>query len=380
MVKKSEPKFQGKYFFLTLPRLEVEEEKIDAIKHQIFHEILAHEDRHLQHLGVARECHKDGTFHLHIFVQYHARRKLSPKHFDYLIKHPNIQVVRGLKQVLSYLTKEDVKPLFTKGFNPLYEVSKREIQKDPYRLLQQAMLQDPHTFEPHKWLADNNLTVAISKTNWSKAISLVKKQQQVEANRKLRDKCGMKEITRELIESSLSSDELKAYDSWDGFQKIVDYLNQIPKYGFNKPHKLKNLLLVGRPNIGKTVLARKIRDYVAVYSFGVTNWYPRYQNWVYPMILWNQLYLRAMPYGQLLNVLEGEPTDLHYKGGSTLKRDNQLIYMTSNMNLEQHICSRFKTEDSRALSRANLRARIEQIQVPENLNLFLLLKLILPKI
>lgn len=45
-----------------------------------------------------------------------------------------------------------------------------------------------------------------------------------------------------------------------------------------------------------------------------------------------------MPYGQLLNVLEGEPTDLPYKGGSTLKRDNQLIFMTSNMTLEQHIC------------------------------------------
>lgn len=379
MAKKSESSFQGKYLFLTLPRLEVGQGEIAVLKQQTFQEIISHEDRHLQHIGVVRECHKDGAFHLHVYLQFKSRRKLLPAHFDYLVKHPNIQVVRGLKQVLAYMTKEDTNPLFSKGFNPLYEVAKKEIQKDPYKLLQSAMLQDPYIFEPHKWLADNNLTVAISKTNWSKAINLVKKQQQIEANRRLRNKAGMKEITRELIEQSLSPAELLIYDSWDGYQKIVDLLNQIPKYGFNKPHKLKNLLLVGRPDIGKTLLARKIRDYVAVYSFGVTNWYPRYQNWVYPMILWNQLYLRAMPYGQLLNVLEGEPTDLHYKGGSTLKRDNQLLYMTSNMNLEQHICSRFKTEDARALSRANLRARIDQIQVPEHLNLFLLLNLILPK-
>ena len=379
MLKKSEPNFQGKYLFLTIPRLEVSQDEIAALKQRTFREILAHEDRHLEHLGVVRECHKDGTFHLHVYLQYVHRRKLSPMHFDYLVKHPNVQIVRGLKQVLAYLSKEDTKPLFSKGFNPLYEVNKKQIESSPYSLLQQAMLDAPFSFEPHKWLADNNLTVAISKANWSKAISLVKKQQQIEVNRLLTNKSGMKEITRDLIEQALSPDELEIYDSWDGYQVIVDYLNQVPLYGFNKPHKLKNLLLVGRPNIGKTLLARKIRDYVAVYSFGVSNWYPRYQNWVYPMILWNQLYLRAMPYGQLLNVLEGEPTDLPYKGGSTLKRDNQLIYMTSNMNLEQHVCSRFKTEDARALARANLSARIEQIQVPEDLDLFLLLKLILPK-
>jgi hypothetical protein len=286
--------------------------------------------------------------------------------------------VRGLKGVLDYLVKEDANPLFTKGFNPLYEVNKREIQKEPYKLLQEAMLKDPLGFKPHQWLADNNLTVAISKTNWTKAISLVKKQQQVEANRLLRARIGIKEINSQLIEKSLTSDELIEYRSWDGYQKIVDLLNDVPRYGYNRPHKLKNLMLVGRPNIGKTLLARKIRQYVAVYSFGVENWFPHYDNWVYPMILWNQFYLRAMPYGQLLNVLEGQPTDLPYKGGSILKRDNQLMFITSNMTLEQHINSRFRLEQARALARANLRARIEQIQVPQDRDLFLLLKLIQP--
>ena len=377
-MKKSEPKFQGRYLFLTVPRLEVGQEQIDRLKVETFNEVLAHQGQALEHLGVVREAHKDWTFHLHVYVQYKLRRKLSPKHFDYLLKHPNVQVVRGLKEVLRYFVKEDTKPLFTKGFNPLYEVNKREIQKDPYKLLEEAMLKDPMGFKPHQWLAENNLTVAISKTNWSKAISLVKKQQQVEANRLLRARIGMKAITPRLIQKSLTSDQLTTYKSWDGYQKIVDLLNDVPRYSFNRPHKLKNLMLVGRPKIGKTLLARKIRQYVAVYSFGVENWFPHYENWVYPMILWNQFYLRAMPYGQLLNVLEGQPTDLPYKGGSVLKRDNQLIFITSNMTLEQHICSRFKLPQARALARANLRARIEQIQVPQDRDLFLLTKLIQP--
>ena len=137
-------------------------------------------------------------------------------------------------------------------------------------------------------------------------------------------------------------------------------------------------MLVGRPNTGKTTLARKIRQYVAVYSLGVENWFPRYQNWVYPMILWNQFYLRAMPYQQLLNVLEGEPTDLPFKGGSILKRDNQLVFITSNMSLQQHICRRFKDQETRAMSRATLMVRIDQITIPEDKDLFLLLKLIHP--
>ena len=371
--------FQGKFFFLTLPRLEVNQEEIDVLKHQIFRQILEVQDRHLQHLGVVRECHKDGTFHLHLYIQYKTRRKLSPKHFDYLVKHPNIQVVRGLKQVLDYLTKEDVKPLFSKGFSPLYEVNKVRIQKEPFAVLSEAMQRDPLNFKPWQWINDNNLDVAASKGNWPKAISQLKKRQQVLANKILLARVGICEIDRKLIQASLTPEELAIFDSWDGYQIIVDHLNQIPIYGFNRTHKLKNLFVTGRPNIGKTVLARKIREFVAVYSFGVENWFPHYQNWIYPMILWNQFYLRAMPYGKLLNVLEGEPTDLPYKGGSTLKRDNQLIYITSNMTLEQHICSRFKTEDSRALARANLRARITQIQVPDHLDLFLLLKLILPK-
>lgn len=381
-MKKSEHKFQnfqGKYLFLTLPKFEVDQEEISRLKTAVFKLILEREDKKLEHLGVAREVHKDGSFHLHVYVQYHNRRKLSPKHFDYLPKHPNIQVVRGLREVLDYLIKEDTKPLYSYGFNPRYEVNKRRIEKEPFALLSEAMQADPLNFKPWQWIENNNLQVAASRGNWPKAISQLKKRQQVLANRMLRARVGIQRITRQLIQATLSPEQLALFDSWSGYQVIVDHLNQVPIHGFQRPHKLKNLFLVGRPNVGKTALARKIREFVAVYSFGVDNWFPHFENWIYPMILWNQFYLRAMPYGQLLNVLEGEPTDLPYKGGSILKRDNQLIYITSNMNLEQHICSRFRDPVARDLARANLGARITQVIVPDDKDLFILIKLIKAK-
>lgn len=381
-MKKSENNFQkliqGKYFFLTLPKFKVEQEEIIRLKTEVFQIILEKESKKLEHVGVVRQVHKDGSFHIHVYIQYLIRKKLSLRHFDYLPKHPNIQVVRGLKQVLDYLVKQDTKPLYSYGFNPRYEVNKKRIQREPFALLSEAMQQDPLNFKVWQWIETNNLQVPASKGNWSKAISQLKHRQVVLANQLLRSNVGICPITRELIEEVLSPQELSLYDSWEGYQKIVQHLNQIPTFGYERPHKFSNLLLVGRPNIGKTALAREIRKSVAVYSFGVDNWFPHFQNYVYPMILWNQLYLRAMPYGQLLNILQGEPTDLPYKGGSILKRDNQLIYMTSNMTLQQHICSRFRDPIARELARANLRARITEVIVPEGYDLFLLLKLIRP--
>jgi hypothetical protein len=380
-MKKMSPKsayIQGKHFFVTLPKFEVDQEEVSRLKTAVFQAIILREAQTLEHLGVVREAHKDGSFHLHVYLQYYNRRRFSFKHFDYLPKHPNIQTVRGLKAVLDYLVKEDPKPLFSKGFNPQTVSYCHRMEVAPFSLLSEAMQKDPLHFRPWQWIESNKLHDATSKGNWPKALSQLKIRQQVLANNILRSRVGIQLITRQLIEASLSPQEVVLYDSWHGYQVIVDHLNQVPIYSYNKPHKLTNLLVVGRPDIGKTALARKIREFVAVYSFGVDNWFPHYENWIYPMILWNQFNLRAIPYGQLLNVFEGEPTDLPYKGGSTLKQDNQLIYITSNMTLERHICSRFRDPGARVLARANLRARITQILVPEDKDLFLLLKLIRP--
>lgn len=328
---------------------------------------------------ICEQKYESGEPHFHVILTYPKRKSITTQnYFDYLSIHPNIETMRNMKAALDYVYKEDPNPITNMDVAQEHLKARAKNSSSFYALLQQQMLKDPLKFDAYKYCKDHQITKQMHSINYTKAVHLVNKMQAVACNQHFLNLPSIKLITRKLIQENLTSEQLQLYDSWEGYQMIVDHLNSVPTHGGHRPHKSKNLLLVGRPNIGKTTLALKIQESVATYGFGVENWFPKYQNWVYPMILWNQFNLRTMPYPQLLNILEGIPTDLPYKGGSTLKRDNQLIYMTSNMNLEQHIRSRFSNEEHRALARANLKARITQVEVPQHLDLFLLTKLIVP--
>ena len=67
--------------------------------------------------------------------------------------------------------------------------------------------------------------------------------------------------------------------------------------------------------------------------------------------------------------------DLPIKGSHVTRCDNPLILLTSNMNLEEHICLKFSDQKHRELARVNLAARIQNIEIG-NTPLFLLLKLL----
>jgi hypothetical protein len=180
-----------------------------------------------------------------------------------------------------------------------------------------------------------------------------------------------------LVRARLTPEEFVEFHSWPGYQRIVDCLNEIGKYRSARPFKSRQLLLVGPPNIGKTSLINKLQQFVAVYPMGVSNWFPRYRAYSYQVIAWNEFRLNLMPYTQLLQFLEGSMMDLEYKGGSTLKADNPLIIMTSNLSLRQHLWQKFKHEPALLKTAAqSLPARVEQVQVPPLKDLFLLQKLI----
>ena len=70
--------------------------------------------------------------------------------------------------------------------------------------------------------------------------------------------------------------------------------------------------------------------------------------------------------------------DLQYKGGSSLRRNNQLVILTSNMHLTHHIYLKFKDKEQIDHALQNLYVRIEELLIPAHLDLFLLIKLILP--
>ena len=201
------------------------------------------------------------------------------------------------------------------------------------------------------------------------------------ANLKLKSKPGFKVITKNLAKQALTQKQYRWYTSHVGiYGKIVGKINEIVERKFDRPFKSKQLLLVGPANTGKTSLIRQIQKHTAVYHMDVSNWFPSYRDGVYPVIAWNEFKLKGgMSHTDLLKFLEGYPMDLQYKGGSSLRRDNQLIIMTSNMTLDQHIDFKFKDQKQRSLARDNLRARIQQIVLPPGIDLFLLQKLLWPR-
>ena len=246
------------------------------------------------------------------------------------------------------------------------------------------MLKDPIHFNLQQYVRTHNLDPYI--TSWSSIKTKLKDMQIAAANLSLKNKPGFKLITPELISSTLSPSELKLFYSWDGYSKIVSYLNQVVTLGNKRKMKTLNLLITGPPSIGKTSLfsnpnhdphERPIQDFTSVYHMGMSTWFPEYRSGVYKLILWNEAKLTSYSYDTILKVLEGSYVDLPVKGGVAPKRDNPLIVMLSNMTLQQMIQQKFGY--SRALmdmARENLKVRVQNVVVPKGYDLFILQKLI----
>ena len=377
--KGTAPRISGRYFRLVIPNLTdfTNLQDLLCLKGDTLNLILTKQSPvGLQYYSIATQIHPTtGVPHLDILLLFKKSRFISLNRFDYLVKHGDLTRYKKLNQaILEYSLKEDPNPLTNMKDGIISILQNKALESDPYLFLQNKMKEDPFKFDLAAYCSQKSYFHSIS--NWAAVKSKLKDSHQAECNKRLMKKPGFKPITRCLIQDVLSPVDLKIFDSWKGFQKVVDKLNEAFQSGPNRRHKSKQLFIVGRPDIGKTTLALKVQQHISVYPMNVHNWFPRYRSGVYKMILWNQFGLRIMPYPELLNFLEGCPMDLRVKGGYALKRDNPLIFMTSNMTLQQHICNRFHNLQNRDLARANLRARIEQIIVPENLDLFFLTKLL----
>ena len=375
------PVLKGANFRLVIPDLKDftnDPEALLALKGDTLN-LLLQRQSDLQYYKIATQTHPTtGVPHLDILLLYNRPVQKSLNRFDYLVKHGNLTRYRQLNEaILTYGDKQDKQALTNMPKQLGLLLKSKQLQSDPYSILHAQMMKDPFHFDAHSWLNQNNLSHSIAKTNWSKAISLIKYQQEAQCNQRLHNKVGFKLISKELIKQQLTNLEHRKYTKFVCIlAKIVCKINEIVCHGSNRPFKSKQLLLVSPPNCGKTSLALKIKQHISVYHMGVRNWFPAYRSGVYKMILWDQFNLHSMPYPELLKFLQGLQMDLQYKGGSTLKTDNQLIFMTSNMSLSEHIAGRFKNQHSRQLAEANLRARIQEVILPPGCDLFLLQKLL----
>ena len=386
--KRRPKRTSGRYFRLVVPALAGypptwtwQSHEIRELRERVVDLLVARErSRGLESYLVAVERHPgSGLPHLDILLVYSRKVQNSPNWYDYLIKHGDLTRYRTVNAaILDYGRKEDPSPIG--NLDAARTVMQSRVKTELYSMMEAAMLERPFKFNAIEWLADSGLMAAAVRTNMYKTIRAVRDRQSMECNRRLAMRPGIRQITPELIRERLTPEELRTYHSWPGYGEIVAHLNQISRWGCRRPHKTSNLYLCGPPNTGKSTLLRRVAEHCPTYPLGTRGgWFPHFQSGVYTMLVWDEFDLRTYRYTDLLKLLEGAPMKLPQKGGHVERADNQLIACTSNLRLSEHISMRFRTPENRAHSRANLGVRFTEVTIPDGLDLFLLLKLILAK-
>ena len=382
---------KGKIFFLTYKGISDTQELLDKESLRCF---LLNNPRDLKvrpiKYIICRETYEDNSPHFHVILAFSHRKCITnPHHFDCLGIHPNIQTMRNLKAALNYVYKEDPEPITNMNIDHEYQVLMAQKTTSLYELLKKQMIKSPMTFDPIKYMVDHNLDQEVCKANYTKSLRLLKQVQQTYCNKALAQRPGFKTITRQLILSKLTPEELTIYDSWPGYQTIVDYLNTMVTLKGARQQKSRNLLITGSPNTGKSALVwqrnplvnrTSLLSYCSIYPMGMSNWFPNYNSDVYHAIYWNEAKLTSYSYDVILKLLDGSPVDLPAKGGNHKKVDNPLVIMTSNMTLDELISQKFGyNKFFLKMAHANLSVRIQNVIIPEGYNLFLLQKLLIPR-
>ena len=373
--------------------------KLEALKRHVLELIWSHEKhRGLRSYSIAWQTHQsNGLAHFDILLRYDKNVAKSKSSFDYLLalcpqdlgyfsqKQGQISQVhitpysntRLNQAILEYGQKEDPEPL--SNFRPQDSVRYQilaAIKADPYAYLCDRMRQDPYNFDLAQYVVRHDLDKQIK--SWSSIkYKLLDIRAAMIAQIQL-SKPGIKTITRQLIQQRLTSEELKIFDEHNCFQIIVDHLNQISKYGSNRPHKTKNLFISGPKDIGKTALATELGKYVGHYNLKYENKYlNRYSNNKYGFIIWNQTKFTDFSHTWILEFLEGVQVAIPMRYNACKKNDNPLVIMTSNLTLDQHIMKRYRDQlDLYCHATENLGARITPVHVP--VSMFFMQKLLVP--
>ena len=381
-------RLQSKTYFLTFKGISDSGEKVTKKDLANFLLNQNKNDRTLrpEKYLICEETYDSGEPHFHAILVYPMRKNInSPDYFDYLGIHPNIQTMRNMKAALEYVYKEDPSPLSNMDILQQRRIARAKDSSSLYQLLEDQMKKDPFNFEVFKYCVDNNLSKQVYKASYSKAVHLIGKIQEAYCNKLLFQKPGFKFISRLHIQNILSPSELIIFDSWNGYQTIIDHLNQIPQYRFRRPAKTMNLLITGPKSIGKSALVwqtymephlNPLNSYVSVYPMGMKDWFPHYKSQIYDVIYWNEAKLTSYAYDTILQLLDGSPVMLPSKGGGHKKIDNPLVIMTSNMTLDEMIKQKFHyNKQYQQMSKQNLSVRITNVVVPDGYDLFLLQKL-----
>lgn len=333
----------------------------------------------IKYYSIAIESHADGKPHLDMLLILEKRTDMFLDQLDFLCnKHGNLTKYRDLNTaILDYGNKQDSSLNNISNIKTI--LNEWKLKKDPYAFLSQEMKRDPFNFDLKRFCTQNNYFQKIP--GYTNIKLKLRDEQEGYCSLILESKPLFKKITPELITQILTSSEQEEYHSWSGYKTIIKYINDIIQYGYKRPTHTKQLYIVGKSRIGKTSLLQKLEKYCSVYPVGTVNWFPTFNNNTYKLMFWDECRLNMMYREQMLMLFDGRPFDLPYKGGSTLKKDNQLWIMCSNKTLHEQFKkmhynidkTNLEYEDEQLNALCN---RIQELIIPVNKDLFLIQKLI----
>lgn len=356
---------KARVWFLTIPRFDLTPQEAKSI-------LVAKEPR-LWRWAIAQEKHGDGANHLHVYLEYQQPQLFYLNRFDYLGKHGKLERVKSYDVILRYLSK-DAEPLA--NFSLRREILKRDFAPGVLSLVKRGDSVDA--------LYRDFGEIAIKK-NWSSVRAFLKVT--ADATKRLEElkKPGLRFISRDMIESSLTTEELALFDdlSFDGYRGLVDEFNKIALNKNKQAYKDCCIAIVGEAGIGKSSLIDKLIDVIPTYRFPADGWHIGYTDHHQDMIVWNQWHLKldTLRFPDYLNFLEGRPVDLRVKGGKSYKNDCPMIVLISNLSWRDHVDNKFKPTTKpqyNAIATAALACRIKQFNFG-NRPLFFIQKLIHPR-
>ena len=365
---------------------------LEALKDQVLQLLMAHQrHRGLQCYTIAWQTHQsNGLAHLDILLKYEKNVKKRPSSFDYLLdicaqdlgcfsqkqgQKPQVYITaysstKINQAIVQYGQKEDPRPLntFTAELSANF-LTLAKIRADPFRYFQLLMREDPYNFELSHYAQQYDLMHEVP--GWSSIKTKLADSQAAARALVQQRKPGIQHISRGLIQERLTRQELEIFDRYGCFQTIVDHVNQIPRYGYERPHKTPNLFIYGPKGIGKTSFINQgpanLAQLVPHYDINLQNRYlNRYYNKVYGFISWNQFKYTDFSPNWVLKLLEGLDLQIPIRYASNVKRDNPLVIATSNMSLTEHIQRRFKDQPKLiSMAKSNLlNERIVEVYVP----------------
>ena len=311
---------------LTFARCEMKKEKALELLQEVFGE-------RLRRYQIARETHKgehgsEGSHHLHIFLEFDSVVELPLIKLSRLFgQHPHCARVRSPSSFLAYIAKEDFPlgnfDLLEEAWN--YTGSKRLLVK---RLFEggATFYEIFHRYSDQLWAED-----------FLKYFKMELRFKEARIRAERRAMRGIEPITRSLIKQRLTPAELKRFDKFKGYSRLVKHINQINEYRFRQPHTFRqNCLIVGKTGIGKSTLLRSIMKYVPTYEFPIDNWHPDYEDGVYTLILWDEPKITSGMVHTYLKILDGLTCNLPVKGSRAVRQDHQKIICLSNETLAEH--------------------------------------------